>query len=365
MTDFLKTISSPKDLKKLTRGELKSLANDVRTRLVDVVTKTGGHLASNLGVVELTIALHKCFDSPTDKIFFDVSHQSYVHKLLTGRNNERFDKIRHSDGYSGFTSPDESAHDNFVAGHAGTALSAALGFAIARDKNNETHNIIAVIGDASMSCGETMEALNQVSTCTRQLIIILNDNEFSIDRNVGALAYCFNEILRSTMYDRIKMCTKRCIKVLPLGTKIIKIARRIKNSIKNMILPMSFFENYGLRYVGPIDGHDFHQLEESLNFCKTLKQPVILHIKTKKGQGFDAAANQPEKFHGISEKTCNTNITEFPLKPYKEIIGETIVSLARNDKKIIGITAAMSNGTGLDHLKISFPDQYIDVGIAE
>ena len=365
MPDFLKIISSPASLKTLTRCDLKSLANDIRTRLVDVITQTGGHLASNLGVVELTIALHRCFDSPIDKIFFDVSHQSYVHKLLTGRNDEKFDKIRHSDGYSGFTSPDESVHDNFVAGHAGTALSAALGFAIARDKNNEMHHVIAVIGDAAMSCGETMEALNQVSTCTRRLIIILNDNEFSIDRNVGALAYCFNEILRSTLYDRIKTYTKRCIKVLPFGTKIIKIARRIKNSIKNIILPMSFFENYGLRYVGPINGHDFHQLEESLNFCKTLKEPVILHIKTKKGQGSDAAVNQPEKFHGVSEKICNTKETENSRKYYKDIIGETIVSLARNDKKVIGITAAMSSGTGLDYLKTAFPDQYIDVGIAE
>ena len=360
---MLSSISSPNDIKSLNDGQLNNLAAEIRQLIVKVVGKNGGHLASNLGVVELTVALHKVFDSPKDKIIFDVSHQCYTHKLLTGRNDRRFLKLRHNGGYSGFLDPDASPHDQFVAGHAGTALSIALGFAYARDRLNENSNIVAVLGDASFSCGLTLEALNNIATTTRRLIIVLNDNEFSIDRNVGAIAAYFNELIRSKIYERITDFLKKIIGRGKFGIAILNKVRQFKRLIKGIFLPSSYFEYYGLRYIGPFNGHDIHRLVEVFESCKNLSRPVIVHVKTTKGKGFEKSEKFPEKFHGLDPSSSETS--RICGSTYGEILGHELVRLGKLDKRIVGITAAMARGTGLSYLREQLPGQFIDVGIAE
>jgi 1-deoxy-D-xylulose-5-phosphate synthase len=365
---ILNTIHSPSDVKKLNKIELHKLADEIRGTLVDVTAKNGGHLASNLGIVELTIALHRVFDSPEDKIIFDVSHQTYVHKLLTGRNGEKFSKIRTTGGYSGFSDPDESEHDTFVGGHAGTALSVALGFAHARDAGNcGGGNIVAVLGDASLSCGVTMEALNNLAATTNRLIIVINDNEFSIDRSVGAISIYINRILRSGFYKTVTGAVKNFLGNGTVGKSIIRNVRNLKRAIKGIILPISYFEYYGLRYLGPVDGHSIAQLEEILEFAKNETTPILVHVKTIKGKGHAAAMNFPEKFHGMEPSTVAKNSKPFPVLPtsYGEILGNELAKLAEKDKKIVGVVAAMAHGTGLWRLREQFPEQCVDVGIAE
>lgn len=358
---ILDTIQSPRDLQKLSASDLDDVADALRRRIISVVKTNGGHLASNLGVVELTIALHRVFRSPIDKLVFDVSHQTYAHKLLTGRNDFRFDKLRMTDGYSGFSSPSESKHDIFVAGHAGTALSVALGLAYARDSLCQDHHVVAILGDASLSCGMTMEALNCVSSTTARLIVIINDNEFSISKNVGAISLYLNEIMRSRLYSAVTRFLKKIIGAGKFGRSVINNVRNIKRAVKGLLLPTSYFEYYGLRYVGPVDGHNISQLEEALQFCKKSTRPVILHVKTTKGKGLQDAVLCPEKYHGVNPVGSISDL----LVDYSNVLGRELVSLAKNDRRIVGVTAAMAHGTGLWRLRDEVPSQFFDVGISE
>jgi 1-deoxy-D-xylulose-5-phosphate synthase len=366
---LLAQIQSPDDVKKLTLEELPQLAQEIRERVIATTSKNGGHVGPNLGVVELTIGLHRVFNTPEDRFCFDVSHQGYVHKLLTGRNDERFDHIRTSDGYSGFLTRTESEHDAFGAGHAGTALSAALGMAVARDKRGTDENVVALCGDAAFTCGITMEALNNVAGSTRRLIIILNDNKWSIAKNVGALSRYFNELITNPIYNRLNDDIESFLQKMPGGESIIKFGSKWKQETKDFFVSSSLFEKFGIRYIGPIDGHDQKQVEYYLEFAKSAEQPVILHILTEKGRGYDVAIENPERFHGASPfdvKTGKGAPSAFGTPPkYQDVMGETLVKLAREDKNVVGITAAMPSGTGLNILEKELPDQFFDVGIAE
>ncbi|MDR0742133.1 MAG: 1-deoxy-D-xylulose-5-phosphate synthase [Puniceicoccales bacterium] len=366
--NLLEAIHTPQDVKILNRSQLKELAKEIRQTLVDVTAINGGHLASNLGVVELIIALHRVFDSPHDRFIFDVSHQIYTHKLLTGRNDAKFRQIRMSGGYSGFSDPTESKHDAFVAGHAGTALSVALGFAYARDRisSREDSHVIAILGDGSLTCGMTLEALNNLVTTTKRLIVVVNDNEFSIDRNVGAISIYLNKILISGLYRVVSSATKKMLGDGKFGKAVVRGIRGLKRAIKSIILPTSYFEYYGLRYFGPIDGHDISKLEEILEFCKFSKVPVLVHVKTVKGYGYGDAAHFPEKFHGMEpERVYDVTTSQPDTISYGEVLGKELAKLAQKDKTIVGVVAAMARGTGLSYLRDHCPDQYIDVGIAE
>jgi 1-deoxy-D-xylulose-5-phosphate synthase len=366
---LLAQIQSPDDVKNLTLEELPQLAQEIRERIIATTSKNGGHVGPNLGVVELTIGLHRVFNTPNDRFCFDVSHQGYVHKLLTGRNDERFDHIRTSDGYSGFLTRNESEHDAFGAGHAGTALSAALGMAVARDKRGTDENVVALCGDAAFTCGITMEALNNVAGSTKRLIIILNDNKWSIAKNVGALSRYFNELITNPIYNRLNDDFESLLQKMPGGESIIKFGSKWKQETKDFFVSSSLFEKFGIRYIGPIDGHDQKQVEHYLEFAKNAEQPVILHILTEKGRGYDVAIENPERFHGASPFDVKTgkgppSASGTPPK-YQDVMGETLVKLARKDKNVVGITAAMPSGTGLNILEKELPDQFFDVGIAE
>lgn len=366
---ILDGIRSPADVKRLKPEELPLLAQALRERVIETTAKNGGHIGPNLGVVELTIGLHRVFNTPEDRFCFDVAHQGYIHKLLTGRNDERFDRIRQSSGLSGFLSRAESEHDAFGAGHAGTALSAALGMAAARDQRGSDENVVALCGDAAFSCGITMEALNNVATTTKRLIIILNDNKWSIAKNVGALSRYFNELITTSAYNRLNDDIERFLLKVPGGDAIIKMGAKWKQETKDFFVSSSIFEQYGIRYIGPIDGHDQKQVEHYLEFAKSAKQPVLLHIMTEKGHGYDVAIKNPERFHGASpfDTKSGKGTSAAPGTPpkYQDVMGETVTKLAHSDKSVVGITAAMPAGTGLNILEESLPDQFFDVGIAE
>ncbi len=366
---LLSQIQSPDDVKKLTLEELPQLAQEIRERVIATTSKNGGHLGPNLGVVELTIGLHRVFNTPEDRFCFDVSHQGYIHKLLTGRNDERFDHIRTSEGYSGFLTRAESEHDAFGAGHAGTALSAALGMAVARDKRGTAEHVVALCGDAAFTCGITMEALNNVAGSTKRLIIILNDNKWSIAKNVGALSRYFNELITTPIYNRLNDDIESLLQKIPGGESIIKFGIKWKQETKDFFVSSSLFEKFGIRYIGPIDGHDQKQVEHYLEFAKNAEQPVLLHILTEKGRGYNVAIENPERFHGASPFDVKTgkgvpSASGTPPK-YQDVMGETLVKLAHADKKVVGITAAMPSGTGLNILEKELPNQFFDVGIAE
>lgn len=366
---LLERIQSPDDVKTLTEEQLPQLAAEIRERIISTTSQNGGHIGPNLGVVELTIGLHRVFNTPTDRFVFDVSHQGYVHKLLTGRNDERFDKIRQCDGLSGFLNRSESDHDAFGAGHAGTALSAALGMATARDKRGSDEHVVALCGDAAFTCGITMEALNNVATSTKRLIIILNDNKWSIAKNVGALPRYFNELITNPVYNRLNDDFESLLQKVPGGDSLIQFGSKWKKETKDFFVPSSLFEKFNVRYIGPIDGHDQKQVDHYLEFAKQAQQPVILHILTTKGKGYDVAIDNPERFHGASPFNIDTGkgapaATDTPPK-YQDVMGETLVKLAKADKNIVGITAAMPSGTGLSILEKELPEQFIDVGIAE
>ncbi|MGC6423940.1 MAG: 1-deoxy-D-xylulose-5-phosphate synthase [Lentimonas sp.] len=366
---LLEQIHSPADVKALTEESLPQLAEEIRERIIDITSKNGGHIGPNLGVVELTIALHRVFTTPGDKFCFDVAHQGYVHKLLTGRNDERFEKLRLSDGLSGFLNREESEHDAFGAGHAGTALSAALGMAAARDKRGSDENVVALCGDAAFTCGITMEALNNVATTTKKLVIILNDNKWSIAKNVGALPRYFNELITNPVYNRLNDDIESLLQKVPGGESLINFGSKWKKETKDFFVSSSLFEKFNVRYIGPIDGHDIKQVEYYLEFAKNAEQPVLLHILTTKGKGYDVALNNPERFHGASPfdvktgKGLPSNGNSAP--KYQDVMGQTMVKLAKDDKNIIGITAAMPTGTGMDILEDALPEQFFDVGIAE
>ncbi|MGE9291290.1 MAG: 1-deoxy-D-xylulose-5-phosphate synthase [Puniceicoccales bacterium] len=366
---ILSQISSPNDVKSLSKEALEQLATEIRQRIISVTAANGGHVGPNLGVVELTIALHRVFDTPKDRFVFDVSHQGYVHKLLTGRNDAQFDLIRKKGGYSGFLNREESEHDCYGAGHAGTALSAALGMAAARDQRGTDENVVAVCGDAAFTCGITLEALNNITDSTKRLVVILNDNEWSIDKNVGALSRYFNELITTPIYNRMNEDFEAFLKRVPGGDALIRLGSKWKRETKDFFTSSSIFENFGLRYIGPIDGHNIGELEQYLRFARNAPEPLVLHVITKKGKGSDVAIAHPERFHGTSPFDPETGMSQ-PGSPgtppkYQDVMGKAVVSHCKKDKSIVGITAAMPSGTGLDHLRDSLPGQYYDVGIAE
>ena len=368
---LLGSIRGPADVRALPPALLPQLAAEVRERVVAVTAHNGGHVGPNLGVVELTLALHRVFDSPRDRFVFDVAHQGYVHKLLTGRGGEGFDRIRQTGGLSGFLTREEGPHDVFGAGHAGTALSAAVGLANARDRLGEDSHVVAVIGDAALTCGVTMEALNNAAKSTKRLVIVLNDNEWSIDRNVGAIADILSRLIVTRPYNDSQQGLKRLLGRTRAGTRFLDFGRSFKRHVKNWFThSSSLFEQYGVRYVGPIDGHDLGALERYLAFCKDAPGPVILHIRTEKGRGLPAALRNPEKFHGtgaFDPETGDSLASGAPGAPkaWQDVFGALLVREAKADPRVVGVTAAMPSGTGLNRLKKELPAQYHDVGIAE
>jgi 1-deoxy-D-xylulose-5-phosphate synthase len=366
---LLPTIQSPADVKALSEDRLPELAEEIRKELIRVLSdenpqSVGGHLGPNLGVVELTLALHRVFDTPSDKFLFDVSHQGYVHKLLTGRRT-RFHTIRQYEGLNGFLLRSESEHDCYGAGHAGTALSAALGMAVARDLRGSQEHVVCVAGDAAFTCGVSYEALNNVSEQTRRLIVVLNDNEWSIAKNVGAIANYFNKIATHPTYTHLHEKAAQFIEAIG-GRGAKEFAHRFEAGVKNLIFPSVIFEELGLRYYGPIDGHDIPLLIRTFEFLKTQNEPVLLHILTQKGRGYAPAMEQPDKFHGLGRFEPVTGKTQPTSSPtYSEIFGKTLSQIAESNNKICAITGAMPGGTGLSHFSKAHPSRYFDVGIAE
>jgi 1-deoxy-D-xylulose-5-phosphate synthase len=363
MGTLLESIHSPADLKCLDYAQMASLAEEIRTFLIQTLSKTGGHLGPNLGVVELTLALHAVFSTPEDKILFDVSHQAYIHKILTGRL-DRFETIRQPGGLNGFMLRTESEHDCYGAGHAGTALSAALGMAVARDLAGGHEHVIAVAGDAAFTNGITFEALNNIAVQTRRMIVVLNDNEWSIDRNVGAVARYFHRIVTNEHYQHMHDRATRLIERFG-GKTAIKVVRRAEEAAKSMLWPSILFEEFGLEYFGPIDGHNLPLLVETFKFLKSIDHPVLLHILTQKGRGFQPALDGQKKFHGLGPYDPETGKTPDGSATYAEVFANTLADLAAKDPRIVAITAAMPNGTGLDHFRPRHPKRYFDVGIAE
>ncbi len=369
---ILTKIKGPKDVQALSAEELPLLAEEIRQEIISVTSENGGHIGPNLGVVELSIMLHRHFTTPHDRFVFDVAHQGYVHKLLTGRNGEAFKKIRKAGGLSGFLMREESEHDCYGAGHAGTALSAALGMATARDLAGTDEHVVAVLGDAALTCGITLEALNNISSSTKKLIVILNDNKWSIAPNVGAISNYLNELITNPVYNRLHQDLESFLQNVPGGGYIRKFGSKVKQETKDFLsgdFQSSLFEKFGLRYIGPIDGHDLKLLDQYMDFCKRSEDPVILHVLTTKGKGFPAALGDPEKFHGTSP-FFRDNGQSKPGKPgtppaYQDVFGKALVDFARKDKKIVGITGAMPSGTGMKFMRDELPEQYFDVGIAE
>ncbi len=366
---LLPTITGPADVKALAPDQLPQLAQEIRDEVINVTSRNGGHVGPNLGVVELTVALHRVFETPRDQFVFDVAHQGYVHKLLTGRNGEFFQGLRQTGGASGFLYRAESPHDAFGAGHAGTALSAALGMATARDLRGSDEHVVAVCGDAAFTCGITLEALNNVVAATKRLVVILNDNEWSIAKNVGAIAHYLNRLTTNPTYNKIHHDLEKFFTGLPGGNEMNRVYMKWKRETKDFFVESSLFEKFGLRYVGPIDGHNLEELVHNLEFAKNCDQPILLHVLTKKGRGLPAALSSPEKFHGASpyDPTTGESRPGAAGTPpnYQDVFGQALTRFARADSKIVGITGAMPSGTGLTHLAKALPKQFFDVGIAE
>ncbi len=361
---LLDGIASPADVKRLEEHRLPKLAQEIRDELITVLSQTGGHLGPNLGVVELTIALHRVFSTPDDKFVFDVSHQGYVHKLLTGRF-DRFNTIRQYQGLNGFLLRTESEHDCYGAGHAGTALSAGLGMAVARDRKGSKEHVVVIAGDAALTCGPSYEALNNVATNTKRFIVVLNDNEWSIAKNVGAIANYLNRLVTSDTYSHLHDKAAKFVEMIG-GKFVYHLAHKFEEGVKHLVLPNVFFEELGLRYYGPIDGHDIPLLIRTFEFLKRQNEPVLLHIITQKGKGYPPALAKPDKFHGLGKFKLETGETApAPTPTYSEIFGQTLAKFADQNNKIMAITAAMPSGTGLFHFASKHPNQYFDVGIAE
>lgn len=365
--NILDTINSPADVKRLSIPELKQLAEEIRQFLIRVISKTGGHLAPNLGVVELSLALHRVFSTPKDKIVFDVGHQSYIHKIVTGRR-EKFATLRQYGGISGFPKCTESEHDAFGTGHSSTSISAALGMAVARDLQGADYDVVAVIGDGSMTGGMAFEALNNAGTLHKKMIVVLNDNEMSISKNVGAMSEYLYQLRTGETYNKIKNDLESWLKNVDFGSDVLKALRRLKGSVKYLMVPTSIFEELGFTYLGPVDGHDVEGLIDVLQAARKINGPVMVHVLTKKGKGYKPAEESPNKFHGTGpyEIATGKKITN-PDAPitYTEVFGKTITELADTDKKIVGITAAMPDGTGLSTFAKAHPERFFDVGIAE
>ena len=366
--NFLAQINSPADLKKISREDLPQLAEEIRRAIVEVVSRTGGHLAPSLGAVELAIAIHYVFDTPRDKIIWDVGHQAYAHKLLTGRR-DRFHTLRQFNGISGFTRRSESPYDAFSTGHSSTSISAGLGIACAKDLKHEEARVITVIGDGSMTAGIAYEGLNQAGDTRKNLIVILNDNEMSISRNVGALSSFLSRKFSSKKMQELRKELGDFLKSLPkFGDDIYQLAKRTEESLKTLVTPSMLFEAFNFEYFGPINGHKLNHLIDILNNIKYLNEPVLLHVYTQKGKGYEPAEKNPVHFHGCTQFEVETGncIDKKSVHPsYTEVFGNTMVQLAREDPKIIAVTAAMPEGTGLAKFSELFPDRFFDVGIAE
>jgi len=361
---LLSQIHSPGDVKKLADAELPLLAAEIRRTLIDSLSKTGGHLGPNLGVVELSVAMHRVFSTPEDKFVFDVSHQGYVHKMLTGRASS-IHTIRTQDGLNGFLLRSESKHDCYGAGHAGTALSAALGMAAARDLAGGDNHVVAVAGDAAFTCGPTLEALNNIAETTKKFIVVLNDNEWSIDKNVGAIATYFNALQTHSTYAAVRRQAADFVEKIA-GKAVRTLAHKVEEGAKNLLFQNVLFEKFGLRYFGPIDGHDISLLVRTFEHLKTLHEPVVLHIITEKGRGYQPALDNPGKFHGLGTYKILDGSTDSTATPTcSDLFGRTITNFAKKDQKIVAITAAMPGGTKLEIFKNELPDRYFDVGIAE
>ncbi len=361
---FLRGIHSPADVKALREEDLPQLAQEVREELISVLSKTGGHLGPNLGVVELTIALHRVFETPKDKFVFDVSHQGYVHKMFTGRL-DRIHTMRQYEGLNGFLLRTESEHDSYGAGHAGTAISAGLGMAVGRDLRGTNEDVVVVAGDAALTCGISYEALNNAKSQTKRFIVVLNDNEWSIAKNVGAIANYLNNIATNPTYAYLHERAGRFIQTIA-GKTALHLAHKVEESVKSLLVPSVIFEELGLRYYGPIDGHDIPLLIKTFEFLKSQDEPVLLHILTKKGKGYEPALAKPDKFHGLGKYKIDSGETAPGATPtYSETLGQTLSKFADSNKKIVAITGAMPGGTGLGIFQKAHPDRYFDVGIAE
>jgi len=381
-------VDGPAHVKKLTLPQLGELAGEIRQELIDGLAKGGGHLGPNLGVVELTIALHRVFNTPVDKFVWDVSHQVYVHKMLTGRK-DRFRTIRQSGGLNGFALRTESVHDCYGAGHAGTALSAALGMAAARDQKGGKEHVVCIFGDAALTNGISFEALNNISHTTKKFIGILNDNEWSIAKNVGAISAYLNKLITNPRYNQLARDFQGFVRRLPKGELALKLAHKAEEGFRGALNEVGMqktdalldadgrgghgspviFEEMGVRYLGPIDGHDLPLLISTMEFAKTCDHPIVIHVLTKKGKGYEAAIKSPEKFHGTGPYDVKTGDSA-PVKAgtppnYQDVFGQTMVKLCRKDSTVVGITAAMPSGTGLKYLEKAMPERYYDVGIAE
>ena len=363
---MLEKINSPKDVKKLKIEEKKQLAQEIRKYILQVVSENGGHLASNLGVVELTLALHSVFNTPKDKIVWDVGHQSYTHKIITGRR-EQFKTLRQKDGLAGFPKTSESEYDSFNTGHSSTSISAALGMARARDLKGENNQVIAVIGDGALTGGMALEALNDAGFSKTHMTVILNDNEMSISKNIGGLNMFLSKLRTKKLYTKSNVSGKKVISKIPIiGKSIVRIVQKIKRSIKQLIIPKMFFEDIGFTYLGPVDGHDIEQLENIMRLSKQVTGPVLIHVLTKKGKGYKIAEENPDKFHATAPFDIETGKTKKEKKAdYSKIFGEKLIKLAQNDKRIVAITASMKDGTGLTKFAKEFPTRFFDIGIAE
>ena len=368
MKKVIDRIKTSHDIKQLDQEELAELCQEIREEIISTVSKTGGHLASNLGVVELTAALHYVFDFPWDKVVWDVGHQSYVHKLLTGRR-DRFQTLRQYKGISGFPKRDESPYDTFDSGHSGTSISSALGMAEARRLKGEEGRVIAVIGDGSMTAGLAFEGLNQTGHIDRDLIVILNDNEMSISPNVGALSSYLNRLMTGQFVNRFRRDMGGFLETLPrIGKSVLRFAKQAEESLKGLVMPGVLFEELGLKYIGPIDGHRLDYLIETFQNIKKLEGPILIHVITKKGKGYLPAELDPLRFHGVPPFVIETGEFKSHQKnapTYTEVFGETLCRLAKENKRLIAITAAMQSGTGLEQFAEQFPDRFYDIGIAE
>ena len=363
---LLSRIGKPEDLHKLTMDELVRLSTEIREAILQTVSQNGGHLASGLGVIELTIALHRVFHSPADKILWDVGHQTYPHKLLTSRAGA-FSTLRRYHGLNGFCRPEESEHDAFISGHAGNAVSAAMGFAVANQLYGKEDHVIAVVGDGGLINGVTLEALNNLSSTCKRMIVIVNDNKMSISKSIGAIPRHLNSLITGRRYNRFKAWTKSFLGRLPAGETLISGIRQVQNAIKNLLVPGSFFEGLGLRYIGPVDGHNIPELIRTLERIKEFNRPVLLHVITEKGHGYSYASGSPERFHGIGAFDLQNGVNRSGSgETFSSAFGRTLEKLAAEDDQIVAITAAMASGCGIreDFIR-TYPDRFFDVGIAE
>ena len=363
---ILNNVNYPEDVRKLSLKEKEVLAKELREKIINLVSKTGGHLASNLGVVELTIALHSVFNTPMDKIIWDVGHQTYVHKMLTGRK-QKLESLRKLDGISGFPKTNESIYDNFNTGHSSTSISIGLGFARVRDIKKENHKIVAVIGDGALTGGMALEALNDLGSSETDMLVVLNDNEMSISKNVGGISLMLSKIRTQNLYVNTNIKGKRKISKIPfVGKKIVKLVQKTKRSIKQFVIPKMYFEDIGFRYLGPVDGHNIEELENMMELARKQAGPILLHVITKKGKGYEHAEKNPDKFHGISKFDVETGEKiGKSKKDYSSVFGSKLCRIAENNSKVVAITAAMKDGTGLKEFAEKYPERFFDVGIAE